>query len=245
MSKPWHATVITLFPELFPGPLGASLCGKALAEKRWSLETTNPRSYTTDRHQSVDDTPFGGGVGMIMRPDVLARTVDSCCGENDPRPRICLAPRGAPFTQKKAEQLAEGPGAILLCGRYEGVDQRLIDARGFDEVSLGDYVLAGGEVAAMTVLEACTRLLPGTVGSKESLIEESFSSGLLEYPQYTRPRLWEGRSVPDVLLTGNHARIREWRRQAALETTRQRRPDLLEPVREVFEEFHDLGNEQM
>lgn len=228
MNTPWHATVITLFPELFPGPLGASLCGKALAEKRWRLETANPRRHATDRHQSVDDTPFGGGVGMIMRPDVLARTVDSCSGESDTRPRIYLAPRGAPFTQKRAEQLANGPGAVLLCGRYEGVDQRLIDGRDFEEVSLGDYVLAGGEVAAMTVLEACIRLLPGTLGSKDSLIEESFSSGLLEYPQYTRPRSWEGRSVPDVLLTGNHARIREWRRQTALETTRQRRPDLLE-----------------
>jgi tRNA (guanine37-N1)-methyltransferase len=220
----WRATVLTIFPEMFPGPLGQSLAGKALAAGIWSLEPTDIRAHATDRHLSVDDTPAGGGPGMVMKADVLARAIDSVA---DDRPRLLMSPRGAPLTQARVAQLAAGPGVILVCGRFEGVDERVIAARGLEEVSLGDFVLSGGEIAAMALLDACVRLLPEVVGAADSLTEESFESGLLEYPHYTRPQVWEGRAVPDVLLSGHHARIKAWRREQALALTRARRPDLL------------------
>ena len=221
------ASVVTIFPEMFPGPLGHSLTGKALAHSLWQLTTINPRDFTADRHQSVDDTPFGGGAGMVMRPDVVAAALDAATAEDDARPMICLTPRGRRFTQADARRLAAGPGVVLLCGRYEGVDQRVIEARGLDEVSIGDFVLSGGELAAFLLLDAVIRLLPGVLGSASSLAEESFEDGLLEYPHYTRPALWEGRPVPEILLSGHHARIRDWRRQQANAATATRRPDLL------------------
>lgn len=227
MSRPWRAAVLTIFPELFPGPLAASLTGKALESGIWSLDAVDLRGFATDRHKSVDDTPFGGGAGMVMRPDVVDAAVAAVHGPNDPRPLVYMSPRGRPFTQAQARELALGPGAVILCGRYEGVDERVIEARRFTEVSLGDFVLTGGELAAMALLDATIRLLPGVLGRSQSLDEESFSDGLLEYPHYTRPQTWQGRDVPDVLLSGHHARIREWRRAAALALTRRRRPDLL------------------
>jgi tRNA (guanine37-N1)-methyltransferase len=226
-AAPWKATVLTLFPEMFPGPLGHSLVGKALERELWQLAAVDIRSFTSDRHQTVDDTPFGGGAGMVMRPDVVARALDATIAADEPRPCWVLTPRGERLTQARIAGLASGPGVVLLCGRYEGIDQRVIEARGLDEVSLGDFVLSGGEIAAMALLDACVRLLPDVVGQPESLVEESFSSGLLEYPHYTRPQLWEGRPVPEVLLSGHHARIRAWRQEQALAATRARRPDLL------------------
>ena len=223
----FHATAITIFPELVPGPLGQSLTGKALERELWRLDAINPRSFTHDRHQTVDDTPFGGGAGMVMRPDVIAAAIDQATAGADERPVIYLTPRGRRFVQADARRLAEGPGVVLLCGRYEGVDQRVIEARGLDEVSIGDFVLSGGELAAYLVLDAVVRLLPGVLGSASSLAEESFEDGLLEYPHYTRPATWEGRSVPDVLLSGHHAQIRHWRREQARQITASRRPDLL------------------
>jgi tRNA (guanine37-N1)-methyltransferase len=221
----WRATVLTLFPEMFPGPLGASLAGKALAAGRWSLAARDIRAHATDRHRSVDDTPFGGGAGMVLRPDVVDAAI---AAEADGRPLVYLTPRGRPFAQADARRFSEGPGMLLLCGRYEGVDQRVLDARNAEELSIGDYVLSGGELAAMVVLDACVRLLPGVMGAAESAEEESFSAGLLEYPHYTRPAEWQGRAVPDVLLSGNHAAIAAWRHAQAEEITRTRRPDLWE-----------------
>ena len=224
---PWHASVLTLFPEMFPGPLGLSLAGRALQRGLWRLDAVNIRDFTDDRHQTVDDTPFGGGAGMVMRPDIVARALDATAPEGDARPRLFLTPRGRPLSQARVQALANGPGVVLLCGRYEGVDQRVIEARGLEEVSLGDFVLSGGEIAAMALLDACVRLLPQVVGAPASLAEESFSDGLLEYPHYTRPQVWEGRPVPEVLLSGHHGRIEAWRRAESLAVTKARRPDLL------------------
>jgi tRNA (guanine37-N1)-methyltransferase len=222
----WRASILTIFPEMFPGPLGASLAGKALAAGLWTLEAVDIRAHATDKHRSVDDTPAGGGPGMVMRPDVLARAVDALAPAGDPRPRLVMSPRGVPLTQARVAALANGPGAVILCGRFEGIDERLIEGRGFEEVSIGDYVLSGGEVAAFVLLDACVRLLPGVMGKEASGLEESFSQGLLEYPQYTRPQVWEGRSIPAVLTGGDHAKVAAWRRAEAERLTRARRPDL-------------------
>ncbi|MFW5681277.1 MAG: tRNA (guanosine(37)-N1)-methyltransferase TrmD [Pseudomonadota bacterium] len=224
MTGPWRATVLTLFPEMFPGPLGHSLAGRGLAEGAWALEPVRLRDFATDRHQSVDDTPFGGGAGMVMRADVVAAALDSL--PDDDRPRLVMSPRGTPLRQSRIQALADGPGVVVLCGRFEGIDERVIRRRGLEEVSLGDFVLSGGEPAAIVLLDACVRLLPGVMGSIDSLAEESFSSGLLEYPHYTRPRVFEGEDVPEVLLSGDHGRIRAWRRAEAERLTRERRPDL-------------------
>ncbi len=225
----WRATILTLFPEMFPGPLGHSLAGRALSRGAWSVEARQIRDFAADRHRSVDDTPFGGGAGMVMRADV----VDAACawalggaGEAT-RPLVFLTPRGRPLDQPLVRELAAGAGAVLLCGRYEGVDQRVVEARGMLEVSAGDYVLSGGEVAAMALLDACVRLLPGVMGAAESAEEESFSNGLLEYPHYTRPAEWQGRRVPEVLLSGHHAAVARWRAAESEAATRARRPDLL------------------
>jgi tRNA (guanine37-N1)-methyltransferase len=220
----WRASVLTIFPEMFPGPLGVSLAGKALASKLWSLDTIDIRAHATDKHRTVDDTPAGGGPGMVMKADVLARAIDAL--PSDKCPRLLMSPHGAPLTQRRVRQLADGPGAVILCGRFEGVDERLIAARQLEEVSLGDFVLSGGEPAAIALLDACVRLLPGVMGKEDSAAEESFSEGLLEYPQYTRPTVFEGQSIPDVLVSGDHARVAAWRRAAAERLTRERRPDL-------------------
>ncbi len=228
MSAPiWTATVLTIFPEMFPGPLGFSLAGKALARGIWRLDAVDLRDFATDRHRSVDDAPFGGGAGMVMRPDVIARAVDAVRERGAPGPLLYLSPRGERLDQRIVRELSAGPGFVALCGRFEGVDERVLEARAFRELSIGDFVLSGGELAAMVVIDACVRLLPGVVGEAASLAEESFADGLLEYPHYTRPRVFEGRAVPEVLLSGHHERIRAWRRQRALEITRARRPDLL------------------
>lgn len=221
------ADIITLFPELFPGPLGASVIGRGLDEGLWSLRVTNLRDFATDRHRTVDDTPSGGGAGMVLRPDILARAIDAVSPPDDPRPRLLMSPRGRPLTQAAVHELARGPGALIICGRFEGVDQRVIEARGLEEVSIGDYVLAGGEVAAMVLLEAATRLIPGVLGARESIAEESFEGGLLEYPQYTRPQVFEGRDIPAVLTSGDHGKVAKWRQAEAEALTRARRPDLL------------------
>ena len=220
----WRASVLTIFPEIFPGPLGASLSGKALEGDLWSLEIVDIRDYAADKHRSVDDTPAGGGPGMVMKPDVLARAIDAVA--TDARPRLILSPRGTPLTQARVDALARGPGAILVCGRFEGIDERVIAGRGLEEVSIGDYVLSGGEIAAMTLIDACVRLLPGVMGAPHSAADESFAEGLLEYPHYTRPQLWEGRPIPEVLISGDHAKIAAWRRAEAERLTRERRPDL-------------------
>jgi tRNA (guanine37-N1)-methyltransferase len=222
----WRASVLTIFPEVFPGPLGASLAGKALAAGTWALTVTDIRTFATDKHRSVDDTPAGGGPGMVMKPDVLARAIDVVA--TDERPRLLLSPRGTPLTQSRVENLADGGGVVLLCGRFEGIDERVIAGRGLEEISVGDYVLSGGEIAAMALIDACVRLLPGVMGAAASGTEESFAGGLLEYPQYTRPQVWEGRSIPEVLLSGNHAKIAAWRRAEAERLTAERRPDLWE-----------------
>lgn len=224
--RPWAATVLTLFPEMFPGPLGHSLAGRALERGTWALEAVNLRDFATDRHRSVDDLPFGGGAGMILRPDVVARAIDAVAANAPARPALYLSARGRPLSQQRVRQLADGPGVVILCGRFEGVDQRVVEARGLEEVSLGDIVLSGGEPAAIALLDACVRLLPGVVGAPASLGEESFAEDLLEYPQYTRPQVWEGRAVPEVLISGHHERIRAWRRAQAEQATRSRRPDL-------------------
>ena len=218
----WAATVYTLFPAMFPGPLGQSLAGKAHEQGRWSLNVRDIRDAASDKHRTVDDTPFGGGAGMVMRPDVL----DAAIGPDDARPLIYLSPRGPALTQSRVRALAAGPGVRLLCGRYEGVDQRLLDARNAEEISVGDYVLSGGELPALVLLDSCVRLLPGVMGAAASADEESFSAGLLEYPHYTRPADWCGRAVPEILLSGHHAAIAAWRRQQAEELTQRRRPDL-------------------
>ncbi len=222
----WAASVFSLYPEMFPGPLGASMAGTALSHGLWSLETHNIRDHGLGRHRAVDDTPAGGGPGMVLRADVLAASLDAAVPAEDPRPRLLLSPRGKPLTQKMAREFANGPGLVLVCGRFEGVDERVIEGRELSEISIGDYILSGGEIAALTLLDACVRLLPGVMGKHESGDDESFESGLLEYPHYTRPREWEGRSIPDTLLSGDHARIARWRREQAEALTKARRPDL-------------------
>ena len=222
----WRPSVLTIFPEVFPGPLGASLAGKALAAGTWSLAVTDIRSFATDKHRTVDDTPAGGGPGMVMKADVLGRAIDAVA--QDERPRLLLSPRGAPLTQNRVENLAASAGVVLVCGRFEGVDERVIAGRGLEEVSVGDYVLSGGEIAAMALIDACVRLLPGVMGAAASSTEESFAGGLLEYPQYTRPQLWEGWPIPEVLLSGDHSKIAAWRRAEAQRLTKERRPDLWE-----------------
>ncbi|HYE27253.1 MAG TPA: tRNA (guanosine(37)-N1)-methyltransferase TrmD [Allosphingosinicella sp.] len=223
----WPATILTLYPEMFPGPLGHSLAGRALAEGIWSLETVQIRDFAADRHRSVDDTPAGGGAGMVMRADVLAAAVDHVLAERPEVPLLAMTPRGRPLTQASVRELAAGPGVSVLCGRFEGIDERLFEARPIVPVSIGDYVLSGGEIGALVLLDACVRLLPGVMGAASSGVEESFESGLLEYPHYTRPVIWEGRRIPEVLRSGDHARIAAWRASRAAADTRSRRPDLI------------------
>lgn len=222
----WAATVLTLFPEMFPGPLGVSLAGRALADGIWSLDVGNVRDHAINKHRSVDDTPAGGGPGMVLRVDILAAAIDAASPPDDIRPRWLMSPRGIPFDQKMAQELAEGPGVMLIAGRFEGVDQRVIEARDLVEISIGDYVLSGGEIAAMVAIDAAVRLLPGVMGNVESVESESFRDNLLEYPHYTRPQIFEDHSIPEVLLSGNHDEIAKWRRAEAEELTRSRRPDL-------------------
>ncbi len=225
---PWQAKVLTIFPEMFPGPLDISLTGQALAAGIWTLQPIDIRDFGLGRHRQVDDTPAGGGPGMVMRADVLGAAIDHARGEAGVTlPAIYLSPRGKPLTQARVRELAAGPGVLLLAGRFEGIDERVITGRSLEEISLGDYVLSGGELGAMVLLDACVRLLPGVLGASASLSEESFENGMLEYPQYTKPREWEGRTTPDVLLSGDHKRIAEWRRAEALRITHERRPDLL------------------
>ena len=224
---PWRATLLTLYPEMFPGPLGLSLAGDALARGIWALETRNIRDHGLGRHRAVDDNPAGGGPGMVLRCDVLGAAIDAASPPDDPRPRLLMSPRGRPLTQALVRALAAGPGLVMVCGRFEGVDERVIEGRGLTEVSVGDYVLSGGEIAALVVLDACVRLLPGVMGAARSGTEESFEGGLLEYPHYTRPRIWEGRAIPELLTGGNHAAIERWRRAERLRLTQERRPDLL------------------
>lgn len=221
------ADVITLFPELFPGPLGASVIGRGAGDGLWSLNLTQLRDFATDKHRSVDDTPAGGGAGMVLRADVLAAAIDSVSQQNDPRPRLVMSPRGKPLTQARVRALAAGPGVVIVCGRFEGIDERVIEARNLEEISIGDYVLAGGEVAAMVLLEAVVRLIPGVLGAEQSHADESFENGVLEYPQYTRPAMFEGREIPAVLTSGDHGKVAKWRREESEKLTRMRRPDLL------------------
>jgi tRNA (guanine37-N1)-methyltransferase len=221
----WRASVLTIFPEMFPGPLGLSLAGRALGAA-WAIDTIDPRDHATDRHRSVDDTPAGGGPGMVMRVDVLARAIDAAASEGDARPRLLMTPRGRPLTQKRVRELAAGEGVVVVCGRFEGVDDRLVAARGLEEVSVADVVLSGGEIGALVLLDACVRLLPGVMGHPESGTEESFSAGLLEYPQYTRPQSFEGMDIPAILSSGDHAKVARWRREQAEAATKARRPDL-------------------
>ena len=221
----WRASVLSIFPEMFPGPLGLSLAGKALTAGTWSLDVIDIRAFATDKHRTVDDTPAGGGPGMVMKADVLARAIDAAA--QDSIPQLLMSPRGVPLTQSRVAALSSGPGVMLICGRFEGVDERVIAARGLEEVSVGDYVLSGGEIAAMALIDACVRLLPGVMGAAASGDEESFAGGLLEYPQFTRPQLFEDRPIPEVLLSGDHAKIAAWRRAEAERLTRERRPDLL------------------
>ncbi len=223
----FSADIITLFPELFPGPLGASVLGRGLNDGLWSLRANQLRDFATDKHRTVDDTPSGGGAGMVLKPDILAKAIDMVAPATDPRPRILMSPRGTPLTQQRAHELATGPGAVIICGRFEGVDQRAIDTRKLEEISIGDYVLAGGEVAAMVLLEAVVRLIPGVLGALDSRDEESFENGLLEYPHYTRPQTFEGHDIPAVLTSGDHGKIAKWRHEQSLALTKARRPDLL------------------
>lgn len=223
---PFKATILTLYPDMFPGPLGHSLSGRALDKGLWQLETNQIRDHATDRHRSVDDTPAGGGAGMVLRADILAKAVDAAAPAGDPRPRLLMSPRGRPYTQERAHELASGPGAVIICGRFEGIDQRVIDSRELEEVSVGDYILSGGEVAAITMLDAIVRLIPGVMGNIESAETESFETGLLEHPHYTRPALFEDMPIPDVLTSGNHQKIHDWRMAEAERLTRERRPDL-------------------
>ena len=220
----WRATVLTIFPDMLPGPLGQSLAGKALASGIWSLDAIDIRAHATDKHNTVDDTPAGGGPGMVMKADVLSRALDAI--PPDPRPHLLMSARGKPFSQSRAAELARGPGAVVLCGRFEGVDERLIKARDIEEISLGDFVLSGGEIAALAMLDSIVRLLPGVMGKEASGLEESFADGLLEYPQYTRPAVFEGEAIPEVLTSGDHAKVAAWRRSEAERLTRERRPDL-------------------
>src|SRR5262252_3220002 len=225
----WRASVLTIFPEMFPGPLGISLCGRALAAGLWSLQVVDIRDFAADKHRSVDDTPAGGGPGMVMCADVIARAIDATA--TDARPRLLLSPRGVPLTQARVEALSRGLGAILVCGRFEGIDERVIAGRGLEEVSIGDYVLSGGEIAALVLIDACVRLLPGVMGQEGSLAEESFADGLLEYPQYTRPALWEGQAIPEVLVSGDHAKVAAWRRAEAERLTGAQAGSLGRPSR--------------
>src|SRR5947199_1432269 len=220
----WRATILTLFPEMFPGPLALSVAGKALAARLWSLDAHDIRAHATDRHGTVDDTPAGGGPGMVMKADVLARAIDAVATAN--RPRLLMSARGAPLTQARVATLAKGDGAVIVCGRFEGIDERVIAARQLEEVSIGDFVLSGGEIAALALVDACVRLLPGVMGKQASGADESFSEGLLEYPQYTRPQEFEGRGIPEILTSGDHARVAAWRKAEAETLTRARRPDL-------------------
>jgi tRNA (guanine37-N1)-methyltransferase len=220
----WRASVLTIFPEMFPGPLAHSLAGKALASGIWSLDTVDIRAHAPDKHRTVDDTPAGGGPGMVMKADVLARALDAV--PNDIRPRLLMSPRGAPLTQRRVARLSHGLGAVVVCARFEGIDERLIKARKLEEISLGDFVLSGGEIAALALFDACIRLLPGVMGKEASAAEESFAEGLLEYPQYTRPPVFEGEPIPDVLTSGDHAKVKAWRRLEAERLTAERRPDL-------------------
>jgi tRNA (guanine37-N1)-methyltransferase len=222
----WRATILTLFPDMFPGPLGVSLAGKALASGLWTLEARDIRDSATDRHRSVDDTPAGGGPGMVLRADVLAAAIDAADANQIDRPRLLMSPRGRPLTQSRVMELAAGPGPLIVCGRFEGIDERVIAARKLEEVSIGDYVLSGGEIAAMALIDACVRLLPGVMGKQASGTDESFSEGLLEYPQYTRPQEFEGRPIPETLTSGDHAKVSAWRKAEAEALTRARRPDL-------------------
>jgi tRNA (guanine37-N1)-methyltransferase len=220
----WRATVLTIFPGMFPGPLGDSLAGKAAARGLWSLAAVDIRDYAADKHRAVDDTPAGGGPGMVMKPDVVARAIDAVAA--DDRPRLLMSPRGRLLTQARARELAGGPGIAVVCGRFEGIDERVIAGRSLEEVSIGDYVLSGGEIAAMAVIDACVRLIPGVMGRQASGAEESFADGLLEYPQFTRPQMWEDRAIPEVLTSGDHGKVEAWRRDEARRITRERRPDL-------------------
>jgi len=233
MTARWTATVLTILPEMFPGPLGLSLAGRGLETGLWSLETVDIRDFARDKHRSVDDTPAGGGPGMVMKADVVAAALDHARGGD--RPAIYLSPRGRPLTQERVRQLSRGPGAVLLCGRFEGVDERVIEARGLEELSIGDFVLSGGEIAAMTLIDAAVRLLPGVMGKETSGAEESFEGGLLEYPQYTRPAEWEGRGIPEVLTSGDHGKVARWRREQAERITKARRPDLWQAYRSAGE----------
>lgn len=227
----FRADVITLFPELFPGPLGASIIGRAMEKGTWSLNAHQLRNYAFDKHKKVDDTPAGGGPGLVLKPDILARAIDDISPADDPRPRLLMSPRGKPLTQDYVRELSQGPGAMIVCGRFEGIDQRVIDKRNLIEVSVGDYVLCGGEVAAMTLLEATTRLLPGVMGSDESEMDESFENGLLEYPQYTRPATFEGEPIPPVVTSGDHKKLGEWRQEQSEKLTRECRPDMWEKLK--------------
>jgi tRNA (guanine37-N1)-methyltransferase len=227
MKAPFHATVLTLYPEMFPGTLGQSLAGEALANGLWQLQIKPIRDHGTGRHRVVDDTPAGGGVGMVLKADVVAAAIDAVSPAGDPRPRLLMSPRGRPFRQEEARILVDGPGVVIVCGRFEGVDERVIAGRGLQEVSIGDYVLSGGEIAAQVILDACVRLIPGVMGKPDSASEESHESGLLEYPHYTRPRDWEGLCIPEVLLSGDHAKIAQWRLEQARKITSERRPDIL------------------
>ena len=223
----FRATILTLYPEMFPGHLGLSLAGRAIERGDAEIEAVNIRDHATGRHRNVDDTPAGGGAGMVLRPDVLARAIDAVSPEGDVRPRLLMSPRGKPLTQARVRELADGPGAVIVCGRFEGIDQRVIDRRGLEEVSIGDYILSGGEPAALVLLDAVVRVLPGVMGNALSGTHESFEHGLLEHPHYTRPAEWEGETIPDVLTSGNHAAIEKWRHEQALRLTAERRPDLM------------------
>jgi len=229
---PFRASILTLYPEMFPGPLGISLAGEGLRKGLWSLDTHQIRDHGIGRHRNVDDNPAGGGAGMVLRCDVLAAAIDAAAPVDDPRPRLLMSPRGRPLQQRQVRDWAEGPGLVIVCGRFEGVDERVIEGRNLVEVSIGDYILSGGEMAALTLLDACVRLIPGVMGKVASGEDESFENGLLEYPHYTRPREWEGRGLPEALLSGDHARIAKWRREQAEKITRERRPDLLKHPRE-------------
>jgi tRNA (guanine37-N1)-methyltransferase len=242
-SPPWRACVLTLFPEMFPGSLGLSLAGKALKEGIWSLETLDIRQFSSHKHHAVDDTPYGGGAGLVLMPDVIDSALKAAAKDGETSSEVIyLTPRGAPLTQQMVEELAQGPGVTVLCGRYEGVDQRVLDAHNVREISVGDYVLSGGEPAALVMLDACVRLLPNVMGNEATTDEESFSAGLLEYPHYTRPANWQGREVPDVLLSGHHDRIAAWRRTQAETVTRERRPDLWEKYLATHKAAGEKGN---